>query len=84
MLMAGLKDRISFRCSSRLRKKIDAAAKRSGVSVSDQARISLERLYEVEAIWLPPLLQKPEDGKPGSDAPIHGIGRAVTQRDETE
>ena len=65
-------DRLNFRCSVGLRKKLEEAAKRSKVSLSEQARVSLERLYEVEEaepVWLPPLLRK---AKPGSTATIHG------------
>jgi hypothetical protein len=51
--------RLNFRCSEGLREKLEEAAKRSEVSLSEQARISLERLYGVkeESIWLPPILQ---------------------------
>lgn len=53
--------RLNFRCSLRLRQKLAEAAKRSHVTLSEQARISLEKLYEVrdeETVWLPPLLRE--------------------------
>jgi len=65
-------DRLNFRCSVGLRRKLEEAAKKSRVSLSEQARVSLEKLYEVEnehEVWLPPLLRQE---KPSSTAPTHG------------
>jgi hypothetical protein len=52
-------DRINFRCSTALRRVLEEAAKRSNISLSEQARISLERLYQVDKpeIWLPEVLR---------------------------
>jgi len=66
------KDRLNFRCSSGLRRKLEEAARKSKVSLSEQARVSLERLYEVEdvtTVWLPPLLRQKQ---PSSKATVHG------------
>lgn len=54
-------DRLNFRCSGRLRKCLEDAAKRSRVSLSEQARVSLEKLYgvpEERSVWLPQILRK--------------------------
>ena len=67
-----VKDRLNFRVSVRLRRAIDDAAKKSGVKISEQARRTLEKCYEVEdedTVWLPPILRK---DKPGSARSDHG------------
>jgi hypothetical protein len=51
---------INFQCSPTLKQVLLEAAKRSHVSLSEQARISLEELYEVKEenqVWLPEILK---------------------------
>lgn len=62
-------DRLNFRCSTLLRKRLNEAAQRSNVSVSEQARVSLEELYDAKEeskLWLPEVLR---EKKPGSKRP---------------
>ncbi len=65
--MMAQSDRINFRCSGLLRKKINEAAGRSNVSISEQARVSLEELYdakeEKKSVWLPEILRNDPSGK---------------------
>jgi hypothetical protein len=59
------RDTINFRCSPALKKVLIEAAGRSHVSLSEQARISLEELYEVKEesqVWLPDNLKKRRKG----------------------
>lgn len=60
-MMAKSDGHINFRCSTLLRKKLEEAARRSRVRLSEQIRISLERLYDVEEehpVWLPDILRE--------------------------
>lgn len=64
-------DRLNFRCSTLLRKRLNEAAQRSNVTVSEQARVSLEELYDAKEeskLWLPEVLR---DKKPSSKRPTH-------------
>ena len=69
-MMSATRDRVNFRCSKQLRSKLEEASKRSGVKLSEQVRVSLERMYQVEPdqIWLPPTLQS-TDAPPTPSAP---------------
>jgi hypothetical protein len=56
---------INFQCSPALKKVLLEAANRSHVSLSEQARTSLEELYEVQEesqVWLPDILKKRRKG----------------------
>ena len=62
-------ERLNFRCSPRLRRCLEDAAKKSHVSLSEQARVSLERLYNVpeeKTVWLPPILRKEKPDHEGA------------------
>lgn len=62
-------DRLNFRCSSLLRKRLNEAAKRSNVTVSEQARVSLEELYDAKEeprVWLPDVLREKKPSGHGS------------------
>ncbi len=50
--------RLNIRCSEQLYRAVKEAADKSGVSMTKQVEITLERAYEVEpmGIWLPPIL----------------------------
>jgi hypothetical protein len=59
--MAQRRVTINFQCSPALKKVLLEAAGRSQVSLSEQARMSLEKLYEVEEqnqVWLPDILKQ--------------------------
>lgn len=62
------KDRLNFRCSGALRRKLEEAATRSKVSLSEQVRRSLMEAYEVEddQIWLPSRLRN--ESRPAATA----------------
>lgn len=64
VLMAAMKreqayTRMNFRCTVALRDVMQEAADRSGVSLSEQTRRTLEKAYDVPEhdVWLPPILQ---------------------------
>lgn len=70
--MMAQRDRLNFRCSPLLRKRLAEAAARSKMSVSKQARVSLEKLYgaeEKETVWLPDVLRLEQ---PSSERSTHG------------
>jgi hypothetical protein len=71
MMAAAVSDRINFRVSRQLRKKLKEAASKSGVTLSEQARRTLEKVYGVEQadIWLPPLGGSFEGASPTSVPP---------------
>ncbi len=70
------RDRLNFRCTAVLKKRLSEAAARSHVSVSEQARISLEKLYGVEEenpVWLPEILRQAEAGTGGNPRKKHPV-----------
>lgn len=69
-MMSAASETISFRCKPRLRTVLEEEERRTGMKMSEQIRITLERAYQVpeEDEWLPPALRKP-DGTPTPSTP---------------
>ena len=71
--MMSASETISFRCKPRLRSVLKEEERRTGVKISDQIRITLERAFDVkdDDEWLPPALRK-QDTPPTSGNPVKG------------
>jgi len=70
-MMSTASERLNFRCRPSLRRAMEEEEKRSGIKISEQARLALERVYDVkeEEEWLPPALRK-RDTTPTPSTPV--------------
>ncbi len=57
--MSAISEKINFRCKPRLRSVLEEEERKTGVRISEQIRITLEKAYQIdhEDQWLPPALR---------------------------
>ena len=64
--MVANSERLNFRCTGKLREAMEDEQRRTGIRLSEQARIALERAYLID--WQPPALRQ-QTAQPTPSAP---------------